>query len=241
MFHRLCHDLELKKQIVAICLIAAIVMAMETFLFFGIITPQIVDNLAWMLRRDQPVLGQDPVIQAMTRCLLRVAHERELELLRNTNQAALLHAILIGASSLLLVLSLYAFSGPLRRAPWRNIWVDVGVTASCIVVFQVVFYFFGQRWRYADASAMLQSVCKRYNEVSKDTNAAVSCDPCMDKVQNVLNRSPTYVRLKAIADEPNAILNDDTKQLLDLLGVSIPPTPGGMGAFQFQAPFNSSS
>ena len=216
MFQRLRHDVELKKQIVTVAIIATIVIALESIIFFAIVTPQVMDSLRDMLdlRLEQPALQSDPVAQAMVRCAVGIAHERETDLLNQNRKSAFVHAGLIGSLPLLLVLSLWAGSEPLRRARWWPIVVDVSVTAACIGLFQVIFYFLGKRWRYAGDAAMVDSIAKEYAEVSAQTNAATDCAPCMEKLQALMNKSPTIIRLRKEMDRPEELLRATVQQLM---------------------------
>ena len=219
MLDRLRHDLELKKQIVAVAFIATIVVCLESVLFFGIVTPEVTRNLRRMLQTDpdNAFLKEDPVAQAFLRCMLGITQEREIQLLERNNQGSLQNAILIALLPLLIVLAMWASSEPLRKARWRPIWIDVGVTAGCIALFQVVFYFFGRRWRYAGTVTMIKDVCEEYRKTSGLSNVVPDCGSCSDKVQNVLNRSPTVARLRQGLDDPAGIRNITVGQMLDLL------------------------
>ena len=215
MFERLRHDLELKKQMVTVSIIATIVILMEGIIFFHIVTPQVIEGLQDMLNANSPSLNEDPVLQALTRCTLSIGHSRELGLLGATNNGALLHAFLIGALPILFVLILWGTSEPLRKTSWKPIWIDVFVTAGFIATFQIAFYFFGQQWRYADFLVMVNDICKGYNEVSKATNAATDCGPCLEKLQKILDQSPVLRNIQQVGQSPDSLMAEKLQKILD--------------------------
>ena len=136
---KLRHDVELKKQLVTVALVATAITVLECVLFFKIVHPQVTNQMQWMLHRDSPIMNTDPMVQSLLRCLMGVAQEREDELVQRTNIGAKVHAGMIATLPLLFVLMLWSCSAPLRRARWKPIFVDVAVTVACIFAFQIAF------------------------------------------------------------------------------------------------------
>ena len=132
-----------------------------------------------------------------------------------------------------IVLGMVAASEPLRRARWKPILMDVGVTVLCIGAFQVAFYFLGQRWRYAGMGAILDEIAQQYNASAGTTNAMADCGSCSDKLKNVMQRtggssvspcmqSPTVARLQTQLDQPERLMNLTVGQVLQAAGVTVP-------------------
>ena len=189
MLHRLRTDVELKKQVVAVALIATIITVFEAILFFAIVSPQVKGQLHWMLRQDQKILQGDPLVQALARCMMVVAHDREERLVNHNNRGAILHAALVATLPVVLIVAMWVSSAPLRQARWKPILIDVFVTVLCIGLFQIAFYFFGKNWRYASLDGMMADVCGEYKIRMKDTMMP-DCGPCTLKLRDILLKSP---------------------------------------------------
>lgn len=204
MFQRVSQDLELKKQMVTMALVGTAVVLFESFLFFVIVTPQVNANIRRMLRLSEGPFDKDPMWQAVARCCLNVADAREQRLVKHNNQGAALHAALIAAMPLLLVLLMLTMSQRLRSSSWRSVWMDASITVVCIASFQVVFYFFGQRRRYSGGDAMALDVCEEYWRIHGTRSGVRDCGACADKLRKMMQSSPTAQRLQSLS--PDAVL-----------------------------------
>ena len=71
MLERLRHDVELKKQVVAVSLIASVIIALEALIFFAVVTPQVERGLKSMLRTDETLWSEDTMAQSLLRCVQR--------------------------------------------------------------------------------------------------------------------------------------------------------------------------
>jgi hypothetical protein len=185
MWKRLLHDVELKRQIVTVSMVATIITVFEAVLFFGIISPQVKDQLQDMLRRDQKSLQGDELAQSILRCVMATAHEREVYLLNRNNRGALVHTVLVIALPLVIIATLCLSSGPLRRSPWKPIFLDVSITVFGIGAFQICFYFLGKQWWYASLDSMAADVCTGYRKATKDTKVS-RCDGCPSQAKEMV-------------------------------------------------------
>ena len=197
MWKRVLHDVELKKQIVTVSLVAMLITVFEAVLFFGIISPQVRAQLHDMLNRNQNSPG-NKVAQSVLRCMTATAHEQEVYLLNRNNRGAFLHTILVILLPLVIIATLCLSSGPLRRSRWRPIFLDVLVTVLCIGTFQICFYFLGKQWRYTGIESMMADICTGYRKATKDTKV-VRCDRCPSQWEKMVR---SHLPSKSVPFDP---------------------------------------
>lgn len=122
------------------------------------------------------------------RTTVGIAADREQELIRRNNQSTFFHGMLIVLLPVLIVVGILnrnadvaalliaAFSPALRRAPKRDVYIDVACVLAGVIGFQLIFYQFGKRWNYSHTTEMLATVADAYNE---DGRPAANCAICM--------------------------------------------------------------
>lgn len=129
---------EIQRQVVTVCVVAAVVTVLEAVLFFRIVTPEVQHGLRSVLANvlgDAP-LRSDPVARDALRAALRAADERERALVDRINAGTmpwlidpvasngltetLFNAALIAAVPVVVIAFIYAASPALRAARTRK-------------------------------------------------------------------------------------------------------------------------
>ena len=113
-WQRLAHDLETKRQLVTVGLVALFVIGFEVVFFYAAVVPRVRDAIQWMLKRPTPAM--DPDARAALDTYLEFMDQQERKTVAAANHATVVYAFLIALLPLVLIAVLYASSAPLRHA-----------------------------------------------------------------------------------------------------------------------------
>lgn len=153
-------DVEIKRQAVTLAAVAAVVVAVESVMFFAWAAPahRRAVGAALAKQRVVPQRDPDPVLGAY----LEVLDRREHALTERNNRATMLYAGLIVAAPCLVVAALYAGSGPLRAAAQRRMLLDIALVSGASVGFLAYFAAFTHRWQHPSVERLAFDVASDY-------------------------------------------------------------------------------
>ena len=219
VWDRLVSDVEVKKQLVAIALVAFAVMVGEAILYFCVIVPEVRGKIETLLRGED-VLRADPAARQAVRAVLGTAVDREAALVGEANRAAYAATAIIVAVPALTVALLYLGSHDLRRAAWRPILLDVFVVLLFIGLFQVLFYHFGHRWAFPGPPELGMAIVDGYRARALcGQHLRAECPLCPATLAySVWSHSPTMQRAAAEAGRalPAAVRPVLAQSVMDL-------------------------
>ena len=224
------HDVGLKQQLVTVCIIATLITVFESYMFFRIVTPQVLDNVHWLLRVPgggvHPALANDPVLADAVRVILTFANDREAPNVQENNTGAIINATMIAAFPVVIVFLLYTFSSPLRAAGIRHVALDVAVVLAGIGAFQAVFYQMCQQWMYPGSAEIFTGICQDYRAKAPN-NAVADTQQALATLQTRLQTSPTVLKALTTQQQGIATANNlaNALQRLDAAATSVSQDP----------------
>jgi cytochrome bd-type quinol oxidase subunit 2 len=153
-------DVEIKRQLVTLAAVTALVVGVETVVFFAWMAPAHRRDIQAALAKQRvvPKISPDPVLGAY----LEVLDRREHELTERCNRATILYAVLIVAVPCLVVAGLYATSGPLRTTDQRRMLLDVALVSGGSVGFLIYFTAFTRHWQHPSVDQLAFDVASDY-------------------------------------------------------------------------------
>lgn len=166
---KLKHDGGAHRQLLALFLVATLLMAFELGFFVRIVLPQVRSGLAEMLRniREKKLAElidkENPATKSVT-AVLGVLHEREQEHIKFTNRTAMINGCLLVVLAAILSATVLGASQRVRNEPKKHVFIDIGFTFLLLAMFQVVFYYYGQRWVYTSDAEHLVNVMNAYEK-----------------------------------------------------------------------------
>lgn len=206
MGNRLIHDVEVKEQLVVVCIVATVITVFESYMYFRIIMPDVLDHMQWLLRpQNRRPLDGDPVLRDAIHCTLSFADRREQPVLRANNAAAILNAVLIALLPVLVVSFLYALSPQLRHVRKRAVIIDVMTVLFGIGMFEIVFYRYGRQWTFPSLSEMIVDVCRDYRAEAVH-NVPVDVRKATDSLLQRLRDSPTLRKARETQGQGVALM-----------------------------------
>jgi hypothetical protein len=193
---KLLHDVEVKQQLVTIAAVGVLIISIEAFLYYRILTPEVQRNVARMVDRSPPVLADDPVAQDVLSMALATADIRERVYTRDVNRGTYRSVAGIVLGLVLAIGLLYVGSRPLRRASVKPVLADVAVIGVGIAAFEYVFYRLGHRWQYDNEAEMQHAVADGYLAAAGRASVATSCGGCAETLQRRVEESTAQQRAR---------------------------------------------
>ena len=167
VWDRMKTDMDVKRQVLAVSLIAFLMGTFELIFFLRIVVPTVRSGMVKMLR-DLVPSGPPNLARRVARTAVAVAEERERDLVVRNNASARTSGIIIALVPLLLVLWMLSRYPDLRCSGRRHVILDVLMVFGCLVAFQVTFFFLGQQFAYTSSPEMVNDIAKQYNHTFDD-------------------------------------------------------------------------
>lgn len=154
---------------VSVGTVAFCLMVFETVLFYRFIVP----DVARTMRSKTHNLGRDLGVhdllalheptRATLSSILGSVNDREAEYVTRLNRQTYVAAAAIVLLPLGITLALFWFSSDLRRSVDRTLLFDVALTLLPLLLFQYVFYRFGQSWQYTSDEEHASNLVRVYD------------------------------------------------------------------------------
>lgn len=223
VWSRITGDVEVKKQLVTACVVASLVTVYESLLFFGVVMPRGYSSLQTILHRKNAVLPDDPTQQEALRTMLATADVLEDRFIKENHTNSVLVASILAVLPLLIVMFIFATSSKFRKESKVDMYIDIVLVASGILVFQGAFFMLGLQWGYPGENEMVVDVADVYR-AGANGPLATDCDGCIQVLRERLKDSPTAKRLMQDMDNPD-VRERYVRDAMQSMGLPISDAP----------------